>query len=108
LPEGVIGRVAHDLAGETYLFETVQPRHIAGRARAQPGVVVVVVIGPPREIAAAGGLLVMKIGQAVETERAVVEPIIAPPAIGHRIDGNRGAQRRVRVHQRHERCEAVV
>src|SRR6202140_4709595 len=81
LPEGVIGWVGHDLGSEAYLLETVQPRHVARCAYAQPCVIVIIVIGPPRKIAAASRFLVMKIRKAVETKRAVVEQVLAPPAV---------------------------
>ena len=108
LPERVIGRMVHDLVGEADLLEAVQPRHVARGTGREPGVVVVVVIGPPGDIAGAGGFLIVEVGQAVETKRAVVKPIVAPPAVDHGIDGHRRAQRRMRIHQRHERREAVV
>ena len=65
LPEGVISGMVHDLGGEAHLLETVQPRHVARRARAQPGVIIIIVIGPPGETAVASRFLAVKISQAV-------------------------------------------
>src|ERR1700685_857989 len=59
LPELIVGRMAHQLGGETYLLKTVTPRHLAGRTGAKPSIVVIVVISPPGNIAAARGLLIM-------------------------------------------------
>src|SRR5277367_4466081 len=54
LPEFIVGRMAHQLGREAYLLKTVTPRHLAGRADTKPGVVIIVVVRPPGNIAAAG------------------------------------------------------
>ncbi len=108
LPEVVVGWVVHDLGGEADLFQAVQPRHLARRAGAQPGIIIIIVIGPPWDVAGPSGFLAVKICEAVETKRAIVKPIVAPPAIDHGIDRDRRAQCRMRINQRHQRSKSIV
>jgi hypothetical protein len=75
----------------------MQLRRLTRGACRKPGVVIVVVIGPPLRGAVALGFLIVRVGQAADSKRAVVKPVIAHPAVDHGVDRNRGAQRRVRM-----------
>ncbi len=107
LPEGVVGRMRGKLAPETDLVEPMRLRKRARRPGAHRGVIFV--ISGPRErrrIVAGRDLLPDVIDP--EPERTVVEPVVAAPAIDHRILGHRHHERGVRVDQRHQRQETVV
>ena len=41
-------------------------------------------------------------------EGAVVKPVVAHPAVHHRVHRNRDLERRMRIHQRHQRQKAIV
>ena len=61
-------------------------------------VVGVVVVAPPFLAAAARRLLVVgELERALGAERAVVEPVVAYPAIHHRRKRDRGLECRVRI-----------
>ncbi len=108
LPEGVIGRVRRQVVPETQLFEAVGLGPIAGRDGVEE--VLIVVGAGPRHVLALAGLAGLA-GEVVEvhlTEGAVVEPVVAHPAVDHRAFGGGDLQRRVRVEQRHGHGPAVV
>ena len=107
-PEGVVGRMLQELAPEADLLEAVPLAELARRDAVQEQVVVVVVPAPPLHVVLARGLLLEDVGHALLAERAVVEPVVAHPAIDHRVHRHRDLQRRVRVDERHQRREPVV
>ncbi len=96
------------LPPEADLFESALPAELAGRPRLHVHVVVVEVARPPRRLRRARRFLVVDVRHHLLAERAVVEPVVAHPAVHHRVHRHRHLQRRVRVHQRHQRQEPVV
>ena len=70
-------------SGEADLLQSVSPRHLAGASRIEPSIVIVVMIAPPTDLAAARGFLIVSVGQAVLPKSTVVKPIIAAPTVDH-------------------------
>ncbi len=108
LPVRIVRGVFGNIGPERQLVVAVQLGPVAGRAGAAKRVVVVV--AGAREVlalAVVGGLAVdvREVGLA---ERAVVEPVVALPAVDHRAHRHRRAQRRVGMEQRHQHGEALV
>ena len=108
LPEGVVGRVGQDLPPEAQLLHAAHPPQLPRRSGLEVGVVVVPVRGPPLHLRLPGGLLVVDVRKVDLPEGAVVEPVVALPAVHHGVHGHRHLERRVRVDERHEGEEAVV
>ena len=107
-PERIVARVLENLAPETDLFEAAAFAELAGRSGRHEHVVVVEVGRPPFGLRPARGFLVVDVRHVLLAERTVVEPVVAHPAIDHRIHRHRDLERRVRIDQGHERQEAVV
>ena len=80
----------------------------AGGAGAHVHVVIVVVACPPLGGVGAGAVLLVDVGQVLLAEGAVVEPVVAHPAIDHGVHRDGDLERRVRMDERHQRQEAVV
>ena len=53
-------------------------------------------------------LLLVDVRHALFTKGAVVEPVIASPAINHGIHRHRDSESRMRVNQSHQRQEPVI
>jgi hypothetical protein len=107
-PVGVVARVRDELLPEAELIEAALPAQLADRAGAQVQIVVVGDAGPPLVLVLAAGLLLVDVRDVDLPERAVVEPVVAEPAVDHRVHRHRDLERRVRIDQRHQRREAVV
>ncbi len=107
-PVRVVTRVGQDLPPEAELLHAAAPAELARVDRRHVRVVVVVGIGKPEGLVLARGLLVVDEPHALLAERAVVEPVIADPAVDHRVHGHRALEGRVRIEQRHQRQKAVV
>ena len=109
-PEGVVGGVGEELLPEADLLEAVAAAQFARRAGAHVLVVVVEVRGPPLvlRVVVAGAVLLVDVGHVLLAEGAVVEPVVAHPAIDHGIHGNRDLERGVRMDERHQGQKAVV
>ena len=108
LPEGVVGGMLQQLAPEAELLHAVPAAQLAGGAGRQVLVVVVVVGRPPLRRGIPRRLLVVDVGEVLLPEGAVVEPVVAAPAVHHRVHRDRHLERRVRVDERHQRQEPVV
>ena len=52
--------------------------------------------------------LLVDVGHHLLAERAVVEPVVAHPAVDHRVHRHRHLERRMRIDERHQRQESVV
>ena len=96
------------LAPESDLLHSVTPPKFSRRSRFHINVVVVKMIRPPRDIVRARTFLVVDVADILFAKCAVVKPVVAHPAIDHRIHGHCNFQRRMRIHQRHQGCEAIV
>ena len=107
-PEGVVGRMLENLAPEADLLEAAPASQLARRSRLHEHVVVVEVAGPPFLIVGARARLLVDVRHVLLAERAVVEPVVAHPAVHHRVHRHRHLERRMRVDQRHQRQEPVV
>ena len=107
-PEGVVVRVGQELAPEPHLLHAVAAAVLARRARLHELVVLVEVARPPLLVVGAGRLLLVDVGHVLLAESAVVEPVVAEPAVHHRVHGYRHPERRVGVDERHQGREAVV
>ena len=81
---------------------------LAGRSALQVQVVVVVVAGPPLRVVLARRFLLVDVGHHLLPERAVVEPVVAHPAVDHRVHRHGHFERGMRVDERHQRQEPVV
>ncbi len=108
LPERVVGRVRGDLAEEAELVEAAAAAEFARGHEAEVVGVFVIGVGPPALGAAAIGLLLVDVTPGAGAEGAVVEPVVAGPAVDHGVDRHGGAKRRMRVDQRHQGRETVV
>jgi hypothetical protein len=108
LPERVVRGVREDLPPDADLLEAARPRHLASRAGLEVGVVVVAVVGPPGDLVAARRRLVEEVGDPLLAEGAVVEPVVPPPAVDHRVHRDGDLEGGVRVHERREGEEPVV
>src|SRR6185369_4690526 len=84
-PVSVVTRMLEYFAPEAYLFEAAPPPQLTGRAGFHEHVVVVVMAGPPQYFVCARGLLVVDVAHALLAKGAVVEPVVAHPAVDHRI-----------------------
>ncbi len=107
-PERVVAGVIEDLPPEADLLEAALAAQLARRPGLHVHVVVVVVARQPLELVLPRRLLAVDVGQVLLAERAVVEPVVAHPAVHHRVHRHRHLERRVRVDERHERQEPVV
>ncbi len=108
LPEGVVGRVLAQLPPGHELIEAVRLREGPGRPEPPVHLVVVVVAAPDAVAGAADRRLAGDEVEAGLAKGAVVEPVVAHPAVDHRAHRRRDLQRRVRVHQGHHHGEALV
>src|SRR5689334_19308946 len=77
-------------------------------SRRQEFIVVVVMAEPPLGAIVARAFLLVDVGQVLLSEGAVMKPVITHPAVHHGIHRHRYLERRVRVHQGHERQKAVI
>ena len=107
-PEGVVARVLQELAPEPHLLEAMAAPQLSRRARPQVHVIVVEMVRPPRRVVAAGGFLLVDVGHHLLAEGAVVEPVVAHPAVDHRVHGHGHLERGMRIDERHQGQEAVV
>ena len=107
-PERVVSRMLEDLPPEADLFEPATPSELAGRSGLHEHVVVVEVARPPLDVVRCASPPGRRCTHALLAERAVVEPVVAHPAVDHRIHRHRHLQRRMRIDERHQRQEAVV
>ncbi len=108
LPEGVVGRMGGEAAPERELVEAVRDRIGPGGTGVEESLVVVVGgAGDGIALALHAGLArdVVEVGLA---EGAVMEPVVAHPAIDHRALGGSDPQRRMRVQQGHGHRPAVI
>ena len=97
-----------NLSPEADLLEPAAAPELAGRSGLHEHVVVVEVARPPFARRCARRRLLVDVRHVLLPERAVVKPVVAHPAIDHRIHRHRHLQRRMRVDQRHQRQEPVV
>ena len=108
LPEGVIGGVRRQPVPEGQLLEAVRDRPIARRAGIEEILVIVIALARHRlALAGLAGLL----GEIVEidlAEGAVVEPVVAHPAVDHGAFRGGDLERGMRPEQRHRHRPAVV
>ncbi len=92
LPESIVGRVLRQFAVEPDLVARRGWRPAHRRGRLEEGVVIVVMVGPPFLVVGARGFLFVDVVQAAErAEGAAVEPVVADPAIDHRVHRHRDA-----------------
>ena len=96
------------LLPESNLIHAALPRQLTRRNRAHIHVVVVEVAYLPVLIIRARRRLLVDIRNILLPERAVMKPVIAAPSIHHRIHRHRNLQRRMRMHQRHQRQISVI
>ncbi len=107
-PVGVVGGMGEELAPEADLLHAPPPPELSRRAGGEVHLVVVVVRRVPLDPAVARRLLLPDVGHPLLAERSVVEPVVAAPAVDHRVHRHRDLEGGMRVGQRHERREAVV
>ena len=96
------------LLREVQLVDAVEVREVGRGARAQPGLVVVADAGDDLLAFAARRVLAGDIGEVRVAERAVVEPVVAAPAVDHGAHRHGGLQRRVRVDEGHQHGKTFV
>ena len=108
LPEPVVGRVLLDLPPERQLLEPVRRSEGAGRPGPQEVLVVVVALPRQRQSGAPRRRLAHEVVEVRLPVGAVVEPVVAHPAVHHRALRRGHLQGRVRVHERHHHGEALV
>src|SRR5215216_3922857 len=84
-PVSVVTRMLEDLAPEADLLETTTTAEFTCRSGFHKHVVVVEVTGPPFDLVAASGLLVVDVTHALLAEGAVVKPVVTDPTVDHRI-----------------------
>ncbi len=108
LPERVVGRMLRQLPPEADLVHAVGRPQIAGRAVMHKQVVFVVEGAVPMGGIVLGRILFVDVGDVLLTEGAVVEPVVAAPAVDHRVHRHRDLQGRVRIDQGHQRRETVI
>src|SRR6476646_8693149 len=90
------------------LIESCSLRPVA-RGSGAPEIVVVVVSGTDDAVAGAShGRLLGEVIEVYLPEGAVVEPVIAHPAVDHRALGHGRLERRMRVYEGHDDSEAFV
>ena len=97
-----------DLPPETNLLESSAPTKLAGRTRLHEHVVVVEVARVPLLVGGACGFLLVDVRHVLLTERAVVKPVVAHPAVHHGIHRHRDLERRMRIDQCREGEVSVV
>ena len=71
-------------------------------------VVVVEVAGPPLHGVVARAVLLVDVGHVLLAEGAVVEPVVAAPAVDHRVHRDGDLERGVRMDEAHQGGESVV
>ena len=85
-PKRIVRRMSEDLVPKAELLHAITVRQFPGRTAVHELVVFVMVVGPPLLAAIAGGSLLVDIGHGILlTKGAIVEPVVAQPAIDHRI-----------------------
>ena len=97
-----------DLLPHADLLQPPAAPELPRRPRLHERVVVVEVARPPLLLRLAGRLLIVEIRHPELAEGAVVEPVVAHPAVDHRVHRHGHLERRVRIHERHQRQESVV
>ena len=80
----------------------------AGGAGVHEHVVVVEVAGPPLHGVVARAVLLVDVGHVLLAEGAVVEPVVARPAIDHRVHRDGDFEGGVRMDEAHQGGESVV
>src|SRR6266581_3172576 len=107
-PEGVVAGMFEDFAPESDLLESMEAPELAGGPRLHELVVIIEVASPPFGPVVARGFLFVDVGHILLAEGAVVEPVVAHPAVDHGIHRHRHLERWVRIDERHQGREAVV
>ena len=107
-PESVVAGVFENLVPEAHLFQPMLLAQFARRPRGHELVVIVEVRDGPLGLIRTRGFLLPDVGHVLLAEGPVVEPVVAHPAIDHRVHGHRYFQRGVRIHQRHQRQKSVI
>jgi len=108
LPVSIVIRMLEDLAPEANLFESTAAAEFAGGNGFHKHVVIVGVTGPPKDLVAARCFLIVDVAHALLPKGAEMKPVVAHPAIDHRIHRHGNLQCRMRIDQRHQRQKAVV
>ena len=96
------------LAPEAELLDVPASAQFAGGHGLHVHVVDVEVAGPEFRFRLARRDLTVNPVDVQLAKGAVMEPVVATPAVHHRVHRHRHLERRVRIDQRHERQEAVV
>jgi hypothetical protein len=80
----------------------------AGRSGLHVGLEVVEVAGHPLRHVASGRFLLEDVRHVLLTKGSIVEPVVAHPAVDHRVHRHSNLERRMRMIERHQRQESVV
>ena len=96
------------LSPETGLFQAATLTQLARGNCLHEHVIVVEIAAPPFVLVCARTILLINVRHVLLPERAVVKPVVAHPTVNHRIHRHRNLQRRMRIHQRHQRQKAIV
>ena len=108
LPVAVVGRVLGEAPPERQLLHAHLAAERARRPRGEEAGVVVVVAGPETEVVLLPRRLLVDIERHSLAERSVVEPVVADPAVDHRVDRYRDLQRRMGIEETHQNQEPRV
>src|SRR5258705_5787787 len=87
--EGFVVGMTEKLPQKPALFEPAWTSKFTRRSCLHVHIVIVKVAGPPLDIGAASCFLVIDVGHILLSEGAVVKPIVAHPAIDHRVHRHR-------------------
>src|SRR4051812_44423416 len=90
------------------LIEARRLRPVADRTSAPEILVVVATLTHDRRSRASNRRLLGEVIEIDLAKRAIVEPVVAHPAVHHRTLGNRRLQRRMRMYDRHDHGEPFV
>ena len=93
---------------EAHLLEPVFTSEFAGRSCLHEHVVVIKVAGPPLDIILTRCLLFIDVRHTLFAEGAIVEPIVAHPAVDHGVHRHGNLERRVGIDERHQRQETAI
>ena len=97
-----------ELSPKPDLFHAALSAQFAGGPGPHVHVVFVEVRRPPQCRVVARRLLFVNVRHVLLPERTVVKPIVAHPAVDHRVHRDRDFQCRMRIHHGHQRQKPVV
>ena len=107
-PTGIVARMFQQLSPEASLFQSSTLSQLSRRTRLHKHIVIIKVAGPPVIFIRARAVLLINVGHVLLTKRTIVKPVVTHPSVHHWIHRHGDFQRRMRIHQGHQRQKTVI